>query len=109
MCPLPTPPMAGLHGIRPILLGSRVMRRVFDPSFAAACAASMPAWPPPTTITSKSYGLWFILILVSFGDIYIKRGAFLKRTSLLILAYFIMFFYARLLFVVNNSYGVLNQ
>jgi len=44
-----------LQGIRPILSRSRVTRRVREPMVAAACAASIPAWPPPTTITSKSY------------------------------------------------------
>eukprot|EP00035_Acanthoeca_spectabilis_P012938 m.498248 g.498248 ORF g.498248 m.498248 type:complete len:63 (-) comp157616_c0_seq1:103-291(-) len=31
-----------------------VTKSVFDPIFAAAAAASAPAWPPPTTITSYS-------------------------------------------------------
>jgi hypothetical protein len=29
-----------------------VIRRTFDPRLAAAAAASHPAWPAPTTITS---------------------------------------------------------
>src|SRR5690606_8795187 len=45
--------MAGLQDISPILRGSWVMRRVRAPRRAAAAAASQPAWPPPTTITSK--------------------------------------------------------
>src|SRR5829696_6941364 len=51
--PLPRPPMAGLHDISPIVSTRWVSSRVRAPSRAAAAAASQPAWPPPTTITSK--------------------------------------------------------
>jgi hypothetical protein len=33
-----------------------VIRRVLEPRFAAAAAASEPAWPAPTTITSYLFG-----------------------------------------------------
>src|SRR5688572_24896074 len=52
-CPLANPPIAGLQDISPILAGSWVISRVRAPMRAAEAAASVPAWPPPTTITSK--------------------------------------------------------
>src|SRR5690606_13263325 len=52
-CPLATPPMAGLHDMRPMALRSMVTMAVEHPSRAAAWAASMPACPPPMTTTSK--------------------------------------------------------
>src|SRR5215813_6503961 len=45
--------MAGLHDIRPIAESDPVRSAVFRPMRAAACAASMPAWPPPMTRTSN--------------------------------------------------------
>src|SRR5215472_1816043 len=51
--PLPSPPMAGLQDISPIVVGLWVTRRVRAPRRAAAAAASQPACPPPTTMTSK--------------------------------------------------------
>ena len=52
ICPFAMPPTAGLHDICAILFMSIVTRHVFAPIRAAACAASHPAWPPPTTMTS---------------------------------------------------------
>ena len=52
ICPLAIPPTAGLQLIWAILFMSMVMSRVCDPNRAAAQAASQPAWPAPTTITS---------------------------------------------------------
>ena len=52
ICPLAMPPTAGLQLICAILFMSIVMRSVFEPILAAAAAASQPAWPAPTTITS---------------------------------------------------------
>ncbi|MBA7529291.1 hypothetical protein ES705_21487 [subsurface metagenome] len=51
-CPLPGPPIEGLQGIRATLSILEVIRSVFAPILAAARAASQPAWPAPTTITS---------------------------------------------------------
>ena len=50
--PLPIPPIAGLHDICPRVSTLCVNNRVFNPIRAGANAASVPAWPPPTTITS---------------------------------------------------------
>src|SRR3972149_3902916 len=55
ICPLATPPMAGLQLIGAIVSRLVVSNAVFAPMRAAASAASAPACPPPTTITSKSY------------------------------------------------------
>ncbi|MDQ1133854.1 hypothetical protein QE386_002449 [Pseudoxanthomonas winnipegensis] len=50
--PLPMPPMAGLQLIAPTVSMLWVSSRVRAPARAAASAASVPAWPPPTTMTS---------------------------------------------------------
>src|SRR5690606_8391114 len=50
--PLPIPPMAGLQLIAPIVSMAWVSSSVRAPARAAASAASVPACPPPTTITS---------------------------------------------------------
>src|SRR5215472_14594676 len=50
--PLPSPPIAGLHDISPIVARLCVRSSVLAPSRAAAAAASQPACPPPTTTTS---------------------------------------------------------
>jgi hypothetical protein len=49
---LPIPPIDGLQDISPIVASEWVSKRVFAPVRAAALAASHPACPPPTTITS---------------------------------------------------------
>ena len=54
ICPLATPPMAGLQLIWPTVSQLVVSRAVRAPSRAAASAASVPAWPAPITSTSKS-------------------------------------------------------
>src|SRR5690625_4992612 len=46
------PPMAGLQLIAPIVSMLWVSSSVRAPARAEASAASVPAWPPPTTITS---------------------------------------------------------
>ena len=51
-CPLAVPPIAGLQDIRPMAMGSMVTRAVEQPIRAAASEASIPACPPPTTMTS---------------------------------------------------------
>jgi hypothetical protein len=45
--------MAGLQDMAPMRSGLSVIIAVDAPTRAAALAASHPAWPPPTTITSK--------------------------------------------------------
>src|SRR3954451_4555849 len=52
---LPTPPIAGLQLIWPTVSQLVVSSAVRAPRRAAASAASVPAWPAPTTITSYSY------------------------------------------------------
>ena len=54
MWPFPRPPMAGLHDISPSRSIRWVTSAVRAPRLLAASAASVPAWPPPTTMTSKS-------------------------------------------------------
>src|SRR3954466_15054885 len=54
-CPLPRPPMLGLHDMVPILRESNVTSATDAPRRAAAAAASTPAWPPPITMTSKLF------------------------------------------------------
>lgn len=46
------PPMEGLHDSSPRVDLFWVRRRVRAPVRADAVAASVPAWPPPTMITS---------------------------------------------------------
>src|SRR5829696_7589508 len=50
--PLAIPPIAGLQDIWPMVSRFWVRRRVRAPRRAASVAASAPACPPPTTITS---------------------------------------------------------
>ena len=52
ICPLAIPPIAGLHDICATVCRFCVMSSVRRPIRAAIRAASQPAWPPPTTITS---------------------------------------------------------
>jgi len=52
-CPLPMAPIAGLQLICPRASMLCVTSSVRAPRRAEASAASVPAWPPPTTITSK--------------------------------------------------------
>src|SRR5260370_41599072 len=54
--PFPMPPIDGLQDICPSVSILWVSRRVRQPARAAASAASVPAWPPPTTITSNWEG-----------------------------------------------------
>ena len=51
-CDLPIPPIAGLQLICPKVSILCVNNSVCWPMRAAASAASVPAWPPPITITS---------------------------------------------------------
>ena len=52
ICPLATPPMAGLQPIWPMVSRFVVKSAVRAPMRAAAKAASVPACPPPITKTS---------------------------------------------------------
>src|SRR6266581_3109772 len=56
ICPFANPPIAGLQDIWPIVSKFWVSIKVRQPSLADASAASIPAWPLPTTITSYSVG-----------------------------------------------------
>ena len=53
ICPLATPPIAGLQLIWPTVSQLIVSSAVRSPIRAEASAASSPAWPAPTTTTSK--------------------------------------------------------
>src|SRR6516225_1213304 len=57
--PLPSPPIAGLHDISPIVARLCVNSSARAPTRAAAAAASHPACPPPTTITPPFLELLF--------------------------------------------------
>jgi hypothetical protein len=57
-CPLPSPPIAGLHDISPIVVRLCVSSSVRAPTRAAA--ASHPACPPPTTTTSHDAKVSFM-------------------------------------------------
>jgi hypothetical protein len=46
--------MEGLQGIAASIRLFNETSNVFAPDLAAASAASLPAWPPPTTMMSKS-------------------------------------------------------
>ena len=50
--PFAGPPNDGLHGIKATISKLIVNNNVSRPIRAAANAASEPAWPAPTTITS---------------------------------------------------------
>ncbi|GAA4006299.1 hypothetical protein GCM10022631_17110 [Deinococcus rubellus] len=52
---LPGPPTAGLQGILPMVAGL-LTSRATEPNLAAAQAASMPACPPPITMTFQQRG-----------------------------------------------------
>jgi hypothetical protein len=71
ICPLAMPPTAGLQGMRAIESAFIVMIKVLRPFLAAANAASQPACPAPTTITSYLFmkkPLFYIWILeIAFG------------------------------------------
>ena len=54
--PLPMPPIDGLQLIWPSVSMLCVSSSVAQPMRAAASAASVPAWPPPTTMTSNRSG-----------------------------------------------------
>src|SRR5688572_824572 len=56
--PFATPPIAGLQDICPMVSSELVMIPTRAPSRAAATAASVPAWPAPTTSTSSSLSTW---------------------------------------------------
>src|SRR3954462_5308636 len=55
--PFATPPIAGLHDICPMVSSALVTIATRAPARAAATAASVPAWPAPTTMTSTSASL----------------------------------------------------
>ena len=53
--PLPTPPIAGLQLICPMVFLLCVNKRVLCPILHKTAAASVPACPPPTTIASNVF------------------------------------------------------
>ena len=52
--PFASPPIAGLQLILAMVVLLKVTKQVRAPIRAAAWAASIPAWPAPITIQSKS-------------------------------------------------------
>ncbi len=56
------PPIDGLQDICPSVSMLCVSSSVLRPIRADASAASVPAWPPPTTITSKRF--WNSMICI---------------------------------------------
>lgn len=58
-CPFPIPPKDGLHDISPIVVFLCVTISVGDPALADIDAASVPACPPPTTITYNLFSTFF--------------------------------------------------
>ena len=60
ICPLASPPIAGLHDICPIVSRFWVNISVRQPIRAAASAASIPACPLPMTTTSYLFGNLYI-------------------------------------------------
>ena len=67
ICPLATPPIAGLQLILAMVSMFMVISNTLLPIVAAACAASQPAWPAPTTITSYLFS-----IVLFHVELYIK-------------------------------------
>src|SRR3954467_1131190 len=73
--------MAGLHDIAPIVPNRCVTRATSAPMRAAPAAASQPACPPPTTMTSNVVFMALLLALLSNGVkktydevFHVKRG-----------------------------------
>ena len=60
ICPLATPPIAGLQLIWAMVFIFIVTNKTLLPIRAAAFAASQPAWPAPTTITSYLSNIVFV-------------------------------------------------
>ena len=89
--PLPMPPIEGLHDIWPSVSMLWVSSSVLRPILAQASAASVPAWPPPTTITSYRVPNIMILLrclilmcaarIAARAESYVKVG--LAKSSLL--------------------------
>jgi hypothetical protein len=46
-----------------------VSSSVFTPMRADASAASVPAWPPPTTMTSKDSGYFMMAAILPAGEV----------------------------------------
>ena len=86
MIPLAGPPIEVLHGIDPILFIFDVTSNVFNPILEGAKLASIPACPPPTTITS------YISLTLPFNSFPLYTNiAFLTRKKL----QFIILFYKK--------------
>src|SRR5438132_1587940 len=88
------PPIDGLHDIWPRVSMLCVSSSVRRPMRAAASAASVPAWPPPTTMTSKSSGNFMGVanftraLLARARDPCVSRGtALMLHSSTLVFAF----------------------
>ena len=87
---LPMPPIAGLQDIWPRVSTLWVSNRVRQPMRAAARQASVPAWPPPITMTSNccwystGIGLARLRGVVTKGArLYVEQGSCSKFVRLL--------------------------
>ena len=76
ICPLATPPIAGLHDICAIVPMFIVAKSTLEPIFAAAAAASHPAWPAPTTITSYFANIFVVFHVELYFCLYKERYLF---------------------------------
>src|SRR5687768_894647 len=85
ICPLATPPMAGLQLICAMVPIFMVTNKTDEPKLAAAAAASHPAWPAPTTITLYFLNIFTSMFHVEHICFYlffdVPRGTLKKETS----------------------------
>nr|CAI5834484.1 unnamed protein product [Callosobruchus analis] len=73
-CPFPIPPNEGLQDISPTVS----FFSVCAPIRAAAAQASLPAWPPPTTITSYCFSRENFRLIVEDCSLFNRKGKFLS-------------------------------
>ncbi len=80
ICPFATPPIAGLQDICAMVCMFIVISKTLEPICAAACAASQPACPAPTTITSYEFCIIFIFVSRGTRVIFFPNSSFLFRS-----------------------------
>ena len=77
ICPLATPPIAGLQLICAMVPIFMVTNNTLEPKFAAAAAASQPACPAPTTITSYFLNISFLFHVKQYKNNQIRLLVFI--------------------------------
>ena len=82
ICPFATPPIAGLQLIWAIVFMFMVNNKTLLPIFAAAFAASQPACPAPTTITSYLSNMCFVSRETRLSFLYLIRLFHVKQIFL---------------------------